>query len=155
MNTVKTVLILGLIVVSKFDGFTQASSAAVGQSTSPLATVYFYQSTPRTWLPIKYRLYDQDKLMAKLSRHTHRQVQLPAGIHTFATKISYPWFGPKPSLTLTLEAGKTYYIQGDEKLAFWPPRSILSLTEVVPNAVKLREINNSRKDESILVGSLD
>ncbi|MVM33255.1 hypothetical protein GO755_24660 [Spirosoma sp. HMF4905] len=155
MNAVKLVSLLGLSILSKVDGFTQSSSAAVTPASAPMATVYFYQSTPPTWLQIKYRLYDQDKLIGKLSRHTHRLVQLPAGTHTFATKIGYPWFGPKPSLTLTLEAGKTYYIQGDEKLAFWPPQAILSLTEVVPNAVKLREINNSREDEPITVSSLD
>ena len=150
MNHQKAMLILGLFALARLDGFTQSVSPAATQSNPQVATVYFYQSTPRTWLPIKYRLYDQGKLVGKLSRHSHRQVQLPAGTHTFATKIGYPWFGPKPSLTLQLEAGKTYYLQGDEKLALWPPRSVLSLTEVVPNTVKLQEINNSREDEPIV-----
>ncbi|GAB3021916.1 hypothetical protein GCM10027185_19530 [Spirosoma pulveris] len=58
------------------------------------------------------------------------------------------------SLTITLEPGKSYYLQADLKTKLFPLQAVLPLTEVVPNPEKLDEIRKSRVERT-LVGAAD
>ncbi|PRY25611.1 hypothetical protein CLV58_13712 [Spirosoma oryzae] len=154
MKTITKAFTLGIALLGSLGGFAQSVPSGAGQPDAQFATVYFYQSAPRTWIPIKYWLYDQGKPVGKLSQHSHRQVRFVPGMHTFTTKLAFPTLSASSSLTLSLEAGRTYYIQLDEKFVWLPLKTVLSLTEVVPNPVKLTEINSTREDTP-LVSSLD
>lgn len=105
-------------------------SATYAQSDSLVsATVYFYQAKGPGWLPIKYWVYSNDAPVCRLRNHSHCKVSIPAGKATFTTKLAFTAISKKkPSLTLNLEPGKTYYIQGDEKFNFFPPQGVRSFS---------------------------
>lgn len=137
-----------------------SSTQVVGQSnvidtTTELATVYVYRSGKLLSSARKYWVYANNKPICKLSNNRHCQITLPTGPVTFTTKLAGLTLVPKKrlSLSIMLDAGKTYYLQGDLKTTLLPLQAVLPLTEVVPNATKLKEINQS-KAEPVFVNSV-
>lgn len=147
MNGNKFVLTLLFLAISQRPVFAQSGS----QQT---ATVYLYQGKVFGLFSAKYRVYANGKLICKLGRNSHCQLLLPASTTTFTTKPPLLGIGSQPALTLALEPGKEYYLQGDVKFDLFPPNSPLVLTEVVPNSDKLKQINHS-KVEPALVSSIN
>jgi hypothetical protein len=123
---------------------------------SSTATVYVYRSN--TWLSVarKYWVYAIGNPICKISNNRHCQLTLPTGPVTFTTKLAGLTLVPKKrsQLALTLEPGKTYYLQANLKTKLLPLQAILPLTEVVPNADKLEEIKKS-KTEQTLINSIE
>lgn len=118
---------------------------------SQSATVYIYRSS--AWLSIgrKYWVYADGKPICKIGNKRHCQLTLPTGAVTFTTKLAGLTLVHKkrPSLALTLEAGKSYYLQADLKTKLFPLQAVLPLTEVVPNASKLEEIQKSKTEQAL------
>jgi hypothetical protein len=131
-----------------------SSNCAVAQSapeptlpvTEATATVHFVQGKAFGLFFPKYRVYANGKLRCKLGRKNHCLVVLPVGPTTFTantalTKSPLLTWGPSPELVLTLEAGKTYYLQGDMAAAGARiANTTYGFTEVVGNATKLAQI---------------
>lgn len=143
MNRNKFALILLFLGISQTLLFAQSTS----QQT---ATVHLYQGKAFGLVSVKYRVYADGKLICKLGRNSHCQLSLPAGTTTFTTKPRLIGIGSQPTLTLALEPGKEYYIQGDSKFELFPPNGPLVLTEVVPNSDKLEQINRSKVEAALL-----
>ncbi|AUD05026.1 hypothetical protein [Spirosoma pollinicola] len=114
------------------------------------ATIHLYQGKVFGLFSAKYRIYANGKLLCKLGRNSHCQIVLPAGQTTFTTKPPFLALTSQPALSLNLEAGKEYYLQGDAKFELFPPNGPLVLTEVVPNPNKLDQINHSKTERSLL-----
>ncbi|UHG94639.1 DUF2846 domain-containing protein [Spirosoma oryzicola] len=131
MNRNKVALILLFFSISQTMLFAQSQQTAV---------VHLYQGKVFGLFSAKYRVYADGKLICKLGRNSHCQISLPAGKTRFTTKPPLLGIGPQPALTLALEPGKEYYLQGDIKSDLFPPNSALVLTEVVANSSKLEQI---------------
>lgn len=132
-------------------------SSVLGQSEPATiqpqsATVYVYRSSALLSVVRKYWVYADGKPICKIGNKRHCQLTLPNGPVTFTTKLAGLTLVPKkrPTLALTLEAGKTYYLQADLKTKIFPLQAVLSLSEMVPNDSKLREIQNSKVERTLL-----
>lgn len=143
MNSNKFALILLFWGISQTLLFAQSESQLT-------ATVHLYQGKVFGLFSAKYRVYADGKLICKLGRNSHCQLFLPAGTTTFTTKPPLLGIGSQPALTLALEPGKEYYLQGDAKFELFPPNGPLVLTEVVPNSDKLEQINHSKVEPALL-----
>jgi hypothetical protein len=115
-------------------------------SKEAVATVHFVQGKAFGLIYPKYRVYANGELLCKLGRKSHCRVVLPAGTTTFTANTALTTspiltWGPSPELVLTLEAGKTYYLQGDMAAAgARVPNTTYGFTEVVANSTKLAQI---------------
>ncbi|MBD2755853.1 hypothetical protein [Spirosoma validum] len=141
-----------LILVFAFLGW-GFSSIRAQSSVQNSATVHFYQGKVFGLFSAKYRIYADGKLLCKLGRNSHCQVVLPAGTTTFTSRPPLLSLGAQPSLTLQLQAGQQYYVQGDAKFELFPPNDPLILTQVVPNSEKLDQINHAKAEESLLTST--
>jgi hypothetical protein len=141
-----------------------SSSRAVAQptpdpnlpSSQSVALVHFVQGKAFGLIYPKYRVYANGELICKLGRKSHCQVVLPAGTTTFTantalTTSSILTWGPSPALVLMLEAGKTYYLQGDMAAAGARiPNTTYGFTEVVGNSTKLAQIEQFKVVQALV-----
>lgn len=136
MKTTHLVLLLMFLVTGLASAFGQSSPRPAPAST---ASVSLYRS--RAWLSWtrSYWVYANGKPVCKIRNNRHCQIALPAGPITFTTRLAGFALVPKQqsSLTITLEPGKSYYLQADLKTKLFPLQAVLPLTEVVPNPEKL------------------
>ncbi|GAB3894774.1 hypothetical protein GCM10028803_10260 [Larkinella knui] len=149
MKTRTLLAALAVLGMSLTNGFAQSNPEA---TPSESATVYVYRSSALMSSARKYGVYANGKLLCKIGNKRHCQVSLPIGPVTFTTKLAGLTLVPKkrPRLELTLEAGKTYYLQADLKTKLFPLQAVLPLTEVVPNPSKLNEIKKSKTEPTLL-----
>ncbi|MBD2716590.1 hypothetical protein KBK19_16220 [Microvirga sp. STR05] len=135
---------LGVGLVAFWAG--SANAQAPAATPAPAATVHFVQGKAFGLIYPKYRVYANGQLVCRLGRKSHCEVSLPAGPTTFVantalSKVPVLALGRTPELTLVLEAGKSYYLQGDMAAAGARiPNTTYGLTEVVPNPTKLAQI---------------
>ena len=137
-------IVLAIIML----GLTQTILLAQSPTTQ-VATVHLYQGKVFGLFSAKHQIYADGKLLCKLGRNSHCQLSLPAGTTTFMAKPHLLGIGSQPALTLALEPGKEYYLQGDAKFELFPPNSPLVLTEIVPNSDKLNQINHSKAEPAL------
>lgn len=136
------VFVFLLISMSERQAFAQVKSPS-GQEA--VATLHFYQNKAYGLLYPKFKVYANGKLLCKLGRNSHCQVTIPVGTTAFTAKIPVLSLGPSPALTLILEAGKSYYLQGDLAPAgVKVPGLTYGFTEVVPNEAKLAQLANAK-----------
>ena len=121
-------------------------------TNSQTATILVYRSNALMSSARKYWVYANSKPICKLGVRRHCQVSIPSGPVTFTTKLAGLSLVPKkrPSLPLTLQSGKTYYLQADLKTKLLPLQAILPLSEVVPNSSKLEEIRQSKVEHALV-----
>ncbi|MCB2409988.1 hypothetical protein [Hymenobacter lucidus] len=152
-------LFVGLLLAGLMQGSAMAQSVEQSKAEAGTATVHFYQGKAYGLFYIKYRVYANGQLVCKLGRNSHCQVELPAGATTFTantalTKPAMFTFGSKPALPLTLEAGKSYYLQGDLAAAGARTAGVsYGFSEVVPNASKLAQISQSKPVQPLALTS--
>lgn len=121
------------------------SALASNPPPAATATIHLYQGKAFGIFYPKYRVYANDKLVCKLGRSSHCQLTLPVGATTVVAKL--PWVyltGKPPVLPLTLEAGKSYYLQGITTIAGVLPKVTYGFAEVVPNPTKLAEFARAK-----------
>lgn len=148
MRTQNLLLSTGLVLAALSAGRAVAQPAPEPSvpATGSTATVHFVQGKAFGLFYPKYRVYANGKLLCKLGRKSHCPVILPAGTTTFTANTALTTspiltWGPSPELLLTLEAGKTYYLQGDMAAAGARiPNTTYGFTEVVANPTKLAQI---------------
>jgi hypothetical protein len=116
-----------------------------GPPAAPAATLHFYQPKAFGLFYPKVRVYADGRLLCKLGRNSHCQVRVPAGTTAFtATTPGLTW-GTPPALTLTLEPGQQYYLQGDHAPAgIKVPGLSYGFTQVVPNEAKLAQLAQAK-----------
>ncbi len=148
MKTKHLLLILAMFGIGLSSVLGQPEPVVINPQS---ATVYLYRSSALLSAARKYWVYADGKPICKIGNKRHCQLILPTGPVTFTTKLAGLTLVPKkrPSLDLTLEAGKTYYLQADLKTKLFPLQAVLPLTEVVPNASKLEEIQKSKVERSL------
>jgi hypothetical protein len=145
LNFLIVLFILGLT-----NSYAQNKNDSLYASSSK---IYIFQGRNYGIFSIRYRVYANGKMLCKLPRNSHCEVSVPAGITTLTTDLPFPSLGKQRMLTLNLEAGKTYYLQGDTKFELLPPSSPMILTEIVPNNSKLEEIRRSKEVLNLLSSS--
>lgn len=107
------------------------------------ATLHLYQNRVYGFLLPKCRVYADGKLLCKLSRNSRCQLTLPAGTTTFTAKVPVFSFGTDP-LTLQLEPGHTYYLEGGISPDGPIPGAARGLTQVVANPSKLAQLEQAK-----------
>ncbi|HEX8426913.1 hypothetical protein [Hymenobacter sp.] len=144
MNSTQFLASLLFTGLSQSQVFAQ-SGPVPSQQPGETATLHLFQGKAFGIFYPKYRVYANDKLVCKLGRNSHCQLTLPAGATTIVAKLPGGYLTRKPPvLPLTLEAGKSYYLQGITTLSGVIPRVTYSFAEVVPNPTKLAEFAGAK-----------
>jgi len=110
-----------------FSGCASVSKQATNVFPEPKpdkALVYFYREGKFVGSMISYNIRHNEQIIGALANGTYFYYEVDPGTHTFTANTE-----AKSSRTLTVEAGKTYYISGRVEVGVLAGRPALSIAD--------------------------
>ena len=108
-----------------FSGCASVSKQATNQFPEPKpdkALIYFYREAKMVGAMISYNIRHNEQIIGALANGTYFYYEVEPGTHTFIANTE-----AKSSRTLTVEAGKTYYVAGRVEMGVLAGRPALSI----------------------------
>ena len=140
----KTVAIL-ILLCSSILGAAFRTDSIQNDSTSAddFATVYIYRGGQFFGSALNYAIFANEEMVCKLSNNRYIEYKAkPGKLSLTAHRGGVEIFKKETGLDLTVEAGKKYYVKGDQKSSI--TRTRLELSEVTENTA-----NRDMKDMTV------
>lgn len=128
------------ILGSAFRSDSMQNSAA---NTDDFATVYIYRGGQFFGSALNYAIFANEEMVCKLSNNRYIEYKAkPGKLSLTAHRGGVEVFKKETGLDLNVEAGKKYYVKGDQKSSI--TRTRLELSEVTENTA-----NRDMKDMTV------
>lgn len=112
-------------------------------STDDFATVYIYRGGQFFGSALNYAIFANEEMVCKLSNNRYIEYKAkPGKLSLTAHRGGVELFKKETGLELNVEAGKKYYVKGDQKSSI--TRTRLELSEVTENTA-----NRDMKDMTV------
>jgi len=112
-------------------------------STDDFATVYIYRGGQFFGSALNYAIFANEEMVCKLSNNRYIEYKAkPGKLSLTAHRGGVEIFKKETGLDLNVEAGKKYYVKGDQKSSI--TRTRLELSEVTENTA-----NRDMKDMTV------
>ena len=112
-------------------------------STDDFATVYIYRGGQFFGSALNYAIFANEEMVCKLSNNRYIEYKAkPGKLSLTAHRGGVELFKKETGLDLNVEAGKKYYVKGDQKSSI--TRTRLELSEVTENTA-----NRDMKDMTV------
>ncbi|WP_461065109.1 DUF2846 domain-containing protein [Spirosoma horti] len=130
MKTVSLVMLLCLSMLGS--AFRTDSMQKNTTSTDDFATVYIYRGGQFFGSALNYAIFANEEMICKLSNNRYIEYKAkPGKLSLTAHRGGVEIFKKETGLDLNVEAGKKYYVKGDQKSSI--TRTRLELSEVTEN----------------------
>lgn len=130
MKTFSVVMLLCLSVLGS--AFRADSAQNTIHSTDDFATVYIYRGGQFFGSALNYAIFANEEMICKLSNNRYIEYKAkPGKLSLTAHRGGVELFKKETGLDLTVDAGKKYYVKGDQKSSI--TRTRLELSEVTEN----------------------
>ena len=114
--------LLGALLFTGCASVTKQASNQFPQPAPDKGLVYFYREGKFVGSLVSYNIKHEDKVIGALANGTYFFYEVAPGTHTFTASTE-----AKASRTVTVEAGKTYYIVGSVDVGLFAGRPALKI----------------------------
>ena len=141
MKTTSIILLLCLSILGSAFRSDSIQNSTVG--TDDFATVYIYRGGQFFGSALNYAIFANEEMVCKLSNNRYIEYKAkPGKLSLTAHRGGVELFKKETGLDLNVEAGKKYYVKGDQKSSI--TRTRLELSEVTENTA-----NRDMKDMTV------